>query len=259
LNPRITSWRDKRVWLVGASSGIGAAMAIELQRLGAKVALSARRAEALTALDRSATKGSVKPLVLPLDVTDPMACDLALKQIVAQWGGIDVVVWLAGTYSPMRAQQFDSALAVNVLRVNYEGLLYGLGFIIPAMRAQTSGTIALVSSVAGYGGLPKSIAYGPTKSAMINLAETLYMDLRPEGLGVVLISPGFVDTPLTKQNEFKMPALITTEQAALEILRGLEKGKFEIAFPKRFTNWLRFLRLMPYGIYFRIVSRFTGL
>jgi NADP-dependent 3-hydroxy acid dehydrogenase YdfG len=234
-------------------------MAIELQRLGAKVALSARRAEALTALDQSAQSNGVKPLVLPLDVTDPTACELALKQIVAQWGGIDVVVWLAGTYSPMRAQQFDATLAINVLRVNYEGLLYGLGFIIPTMRAQGSGTIALVSSVAGYGGLPKSMAYGPTKSAMINLAETLYMDLRPEGIGVVLISPGFVDTPLTKQNEFKMPALITTEQAALEILRGLEKGQFEIAFPKRFTNWLRLLRLMPYGIYFRIVSRFTGL
>jgi NADP-dependent 3-hydroxy acid dehydrogenase YdfG len=234
-------------------------MAIQLQALGAKVALSARRADALAALDQSGKGSGFKPMVLPLDVTDPKACETALQQIQAQWGGIDLVVWLAGTYSPMRGQQFDAVLAVNVLRVNYEGLLYGLGCIIPAMRAQASGTIALVSSVAGYGGLPKSMAYGPTKAAMINLAETLYMDLRPEGLGVVLISPGFVDTPLTKQNEFKMPALITTEQAAHEILRGLERGRFEIAFPKRFTNWLRFLRLMPYGIYFRIVSRFTGL
>ncbi len=257
LNPPITSWRDKRVWLVGASSGIGAAMAMQLQALGAKVAVSARRLEALQALVQPNSANA--PLVLPLDVTDFAACEVALKEISKQWGGVDLVVWLAGTYTPMRAQQFDAATAANILRVNYEGLLYGLGCIVPLMRTQASGTIALVSSVAGYGGLPKSLAYGPTKAAMINLAETLYMDLRPEGIGVVLVSPGFVDTPLTKQNEFKMPALITTDQAAKEILRGLERGRFEIAFPKRFTNWLRFLRLMPYGIYFRIVSRFTGL
>ncbi len=255
MNPKFTDWRNQRVWLVGASSGIGAALAIELQALGAKVALSARRANALTAL----VNNPANTLVLALDVTDPLACSTALETIKAQWGGVDLVVWLAGTYSPMRAETFDTALAVQVLRVNYEGLLHGLGSIIPQMRAQQSGTIALVSSVAGYGGLPKSLAYGPTKSAMINLAENLYIDLRPKGIGVVLVSPGFVDTPLTQQNEFKMPALITTEVAAQAMLRGFEKGQFEIAFPKRFTNWLRLLRLMPYSIYFRIVSRFTGL
>ena len=120
-------------------------------------------------------------------------------------------------------------------------------------------TIALVSSVAGYRGLPKSLVYGPTKAAVINLAETLYLDLQPKGIGVCVINPGFVRTPMTDQNDFKMPALIEPGEAAEEIVKGLERGEFEIDFPKRFTRFLKFLRVLPYGQYFPAVRKATGL
>jgi NAD(P)-dependent dehydrogenase (short-subunit alcohol dehydrogenase family) len=121
------------------------------------------------------------------------------------------------------------------------------------------GHISLVSSVAGWRGLPNGLAYGPTKAAMTNLAETLYMDLQDRGIGVSLISPGFVATPLTAQNNFQMPALLSPEQAAQAMLEGWAKGAFDIHFPKRFTLWLKLMRLMPYRLYFALVRRFTGL
>ena len=117
----------------------------------------------------------------------------------------------------------------------------------------------MVSSVAGYGGLPSSLIYGATKAALINFTETLYLDLAPRGIGVYLINPGFVKTPLTDRNEFKMPALISAEQAAEEMIKGFEDGKFEIHFPKRFTFWLKLLRFLPYGIYFLLIHKLTGL
>jgi short-subunit dehydrogenase len=127
------------------------------------------------------------------------------------------------------------------------------------MLAVKHGHVSLVSSVAGFRGLPKSLAYGPTKAALINLAETLYIDLRGEGLGVSVVNPGFVQTPLTAQNNFHMPALISPAQAATEIVAHWEKGRFEIHFPKRFTRWMKLLRILPYTAYFKAVSRFTGL
>jgi NADP-dependent 3-hydroxy acid dehydrogenase YdfG len=254
LNPRISQWRGQRVWLVGAYSGIGAAIAVELQAKGAKVALSARRADALKALATTADA-----LVLPLDVTQVEQCRQVFSQLIHAWAGIDVVIWLAGNYKPMRAQSFVLEDASQLLLVNYQALLNGLDSLLPQLIKQQQGHLAIVSSVAGYGGLPKALAYGPTKAAMINLAEILYMDLRPQGIGISLVSPGFVETPLTAQNDFTMPALITPAQAASAILKGLEAGKFEIAFPKRFTNWLRLMRIMPYRIYFSLVGRFTGL
>jgi NAD(P)-dependent dehydrogenase (short-subunit alcohol dehydrogenase family) len=139
-----------------------------------------------------------------------------------------------------------------------------LDTVLPAMLARASeglaaGHISLVSSVAGMRGLPKSLAYGPTKAALINLAETLYLDLRPSGIGVSVINPGFVETPLTAQNDFAMPALITPAQAAQAVLGGWARGDFEIHFPKRFTHWLKFLRLLPYRVYFPLVRKMTGL
>ena len=256
LNPRIRDWQGRRVWLVGASSGIGAALARELARRGARLALTARREEPLQAL-AAETGGTA--LVLPCDVTDSGAVERAQRRILDAWGGIDLVVWLAGTYAPMRAHQFDLAAALETLEANFASVYRGLAAVLPTLLAQGSGGLALVSSVAGYRGLPKSLAYGPTKAAMINLAETLWLDLHPRGIGVWLVSPGFVDTPLTAQNEFRMPALISAEEAASEIVEGLARGGFEIHFPKRFTIWLRLMRLLPYRLYFAAVRRFTGL
>jgi short-subunit dehydrogenase len=131
--------------------------------------------------------------------------------------------------------------------------------LAPAFCRVGGGAIAIASSVAGYRGLPGSLVYGATKAALINFSETLYLDLAPRGIGVYLINPGFVKTPLTDKNEFKMPAIISADEAAEEMIKGFEAGKFEIHFPKRFTYWLKFLRLVPYGLYFSVIHRFTGL
>jgi NAD(P)-dependent dehydrogenase (short-subunit alcohol dehydrogenase family) len=137
----------------------------------------------------------------------------------------------------------------------YLGALYLLDAVLPRLLGEGHGHISIVSSVAGYRGLPKGLAYGPTKAALINLAETLYVDLRASGIGVSLINPGFVATPATAQNDFEMPALITASQAAAEILAGWRKGEFEIHFPKRFTRWMKTLRLLPYTAFFALTSR----
>jgi short-subunit dehydrogenase len=143
------------------------------------------------------------------------------------------------------------------IEVNYSGALRVLDAVLPAMLARSAGHFSLVGSVAGYRGLPQSLAYGPTKAALINLAETLYQDLHDKGIGVSLINPGFVQTPLTAGNAFTMPALLTPEQAATAILKGWAQGAFEVHFPKRFTLWLKALRLLPYRAYFALVKRAT--
>jgi short-subunit dehydrogenase len=143
--------------------------------------------------------------------------------------------------------------------VNYIGAVRMLDAVLPLLLAQGQGHISLVASVAGYRGLPQSLAYGPTKAAVINLAEALYYDVSPLGLGVSLVMPGFVETPLTSHNEFTMPALISPDQAAQEILSGWSKGEFQIHFPKRFTRVLQLLSVLPYRWYFALVRRATGL
>ena len=251
LNPHIDGWKGRRVWVIGASTGIGRACAVALLQRGARVAVSARNAQALQHIDGA--------MALPLDVTDASALRAAMQALQSPWGGLDLLLYCAGTYQPMRATAFDLAAALQHDDVNYRGALHALDAALPVFNAQRSGHIALVSSVAGLGGLPQALAYGPTKAALINLAETLYLDLQPQGIGVHVINPGFVETPLTAQNTFAMPALISPEQAADAILAGLEAGRFDIHFPRRFTLWLKLLRLLPRGLYFRIVSRFTGL
>jgi NAD(P)-dependent dehydrogenase (short-subunit alcohol dehydrogenase family) len=258
LNPRITDWTGKVVWLVGASTGIGRATAALLHERGARVVVSARSPQALDSFV-AVHPGSE---AIALDATDHAALQAAAQHIVAAHGGLDLVMYCAGTYRAMRATQFDLDVALQHVRVNYDGALLLLDAVLPTLLAQAKtgrgGHLSLVSSVAGFRGLPKSLAYGPTKAALINLAETLYLDLQPLGLGVSVVNPGFVETPLTAQNEFHMPALITPEQAAREIVTGWAKGDFEIHFPKRFTLWLKAMRLLAYRPYFAAVRRSTG-
>jgi short-subunit dehydrogenase len=159
----------------------------------------------------------------------------------------------------MRAQDFNLIAAKHLVETNLNGPLNCLDAVLPVLLAQGKGALGIVSSVAGLSGLPQALIYGPTKAALINLCESLYLDLRPCGIGVYLINPGFVATPLTAQNEFAMPALITAETAAREIILGIERGDFHIHFPKRFTNWLRLLRLLPYRLYFWLIHKGTGL
>ncbi|MCJ7800303.1 MAG: SDR family NAD(P)-dependent oxidoreductase [Polaromonas sp.] len=254
LNPPITDWRGKIVWLVGASSGIGQATAHALHAQGATVYLSARNAQALAAF----TAAHPGAQALPLDVSDYAALQAAAQTIAAR-GPLDLVLYCAGFYKEQRATDYRLAEMLQHNAVNYVGMLQLLDVVLPGFVARQAGHISLISSVAGYRGLPKSLAYGPTKAALINLAETLYLDLHDSGIGVSLICPGFVETPLTAQNQFSMPGLITPEQAASEIMAGWKTGRFDIHFPKRFTRWMKALRLLRYGLYFAVVRKFSAL
>jgi NAD(P)-dependent dehydrogenase (short-subunit alcohol dehydrogenase family) len=252
LNPPLHNWHGKTVWLIGASTGIGHATASALHAQGAHVVVSARNAPALNAFVAAHPKSQARVL----DVTNPDAVRECAQTLAAQ-GRLDCVVYCAGHYHAMTADTLDAKDMLRHMQVNYEGAIYVLEHIVPLMRQQGAGHISLVASVAGYRGLPKSLAYGPTKAALINLAETLYLDLHPQGIGISLINPGFVDTPLTAGNTFEMPALLTPAQAAQAILRGWAQGRFEIHFPKRFTFWMKALRHFPNRLYFSLVRQAT--
>ncbi|MDM7457417.1 MAG: SDR family NAD(P)-dependent oxidoreductase [Tepidimonas sp.] len=254
LNPPLRDWTGRRVWIVGASSGIGRAVAEALHARGATVLVSARQADALQAFADAAPRRRA----LPLDVTDRAAVEQAAAQAFSE-GPLDLTLFCAGHYRPQRATAVDTDELLRHQRVNVEGALHWVGACVPRLLAQRCGHLSLVGSVAGYRGLPQALAYGPTKAALANLADVLYLDLRPSGIGVSLISPGFVATPLTAQNTFRMPALISPEQAAAAILRGWARGAFEIHFPRRFTVWLRALRWLPDRWYFALIHRATGL
>lgn len=253
LNPRLANWRGQRVWLIGASSGIGEATARLLMTRGARVALTSRKLDALTAL------ADGNALVAPADVTDRTSLSDAFKEICSQLGGIDAAIINAGTHQPVRAWELDAEAAEKLVQVNLVGAMNASALLAPYFAQRGSGRLAITASVAGYGGLPTGLVYGATKAALINFAETLYLDLAPKGVAVHLINPGFVKTPLTDLNEFKMPALIEAGEAAREILAGIEAGAFEIHFPKRFTRVLKLLNLLPYRAYFPLVHRITGL
>ena len=253
-NSPITNWHGKSVWLVGASSGIGRATASALHAQGAKVFVSARNRQALDTFVAE-HPGAV---AVAVDAGDAASVDKA-SELVLDHGPLDLLLYCAGYYKEMRATEFDLKEMLKHQQVNYVGALYVLNAVLPHFAARKAGHISLISSVAGYRGLPKSLAYGPTKAALINLAETLYVDLQDRRVGVSLICPGFVETPLTAQNKFTMPGLIKPEQAAQEILRGWQRGEFEIHFPKRFTLWMKALSLLPNALYFPLVRKFTGL
>jgi NAD(P)-dependent dehydrogenase (short-subunit alcohol dehydrogenase family) len=255
LNPPLADWAGRSAWLVGASTGIGRATASLLHARGARVVVSARNVRMLDEFVAT-HPGSIG---LPFDVTDRPAVAEAAAQVAAACGSMDLVLYCVGHYKAMRATDFDLVEALRHVQVNQVGALHLIAAVLPVLLKQRKGHLSLISSVAGYRGLPNALAYGPTKAALINLAETLYLDLAPLGIGVSVINPGFVETPLTAQNAFVMPALISPEQAALAITEGWAAGRFEIHFPKRFTLWLKALRHLPDNLYFRVIRRATGL
>jgi NAD(P)-dependent dehydrogenase (short-subunit alcohol dehydrogenase family) len=254
LNIPITDWQGRSVWLIGASSGIGLATAKALHAAGARVVVSARNAELL----QQFVDAHPGAQAVVLDVADTAAIATAARYVQTQQG-LDVVMYCAGYYQAMRAAEFSLPEMMRHLDINYTGALRVLDAVLPELLPQQRGHISFISSVAGFRGLPQSMAYGPTKAALINLAEALYYDVSPHGIGVSLINPGFVETPLVANNDFPMPALITPEKAAAEILSGWRKGQFHIHFPKRFTRMLLLMRLLPYRWYFALVRRGTGM
>ena len=254
MNLKLKDWRGQRVWIIGASSGIGAEIARKLLELGAKLALSARNLEALQLV----STGYAETMVLPFDMTQSCEVLTARDAILEKWGGIDLVLIVAGTYQKMRAEDFNLIEAKKLVNTNLNGPLNCLNAVLPVLLAQGKGGLGIVASIAGLRGLPQALIYGPTKAALINLCESLYLDLRPRGIGVYLINPGFVATPLTANNDFTMPALTSATEAAKETVRGIERGEFHIHFPKRFTNVLRLFRLLPYRLYFWLIHKGTG-
>jgi NAD(P)-dependent dehydrogenase (short-subunit alcohol dehydrogenase family) len=254
LNPPFSGYDGRRVWVIGASYGIGAAIARELINRGAKVALSARKRDLLDEIANT----SAHAQVAPLDVTDHGSLQKAAEEIGAHWGGVDLVLIVAGTHIEMRAQEFNLAAARRLLEVNLHGVLNCVDVALPLIRRAGPGAgIAIVSSVAGYIGLPRSLIYGASKAALINFTESLYGDLRPEGFGVYLVNPGFVDTPLTRKNDFRMPALLPAAEAARITLDDIAAGRFESHYPKRFTFGLKLLRILPHRLQLWAVRKFT--
>ncbi len=238
----------KVAWITGASTGIGRELALRLSASGVKVAASARSADKLASLGTSV-------LAVPLDVTDAAACREAVNRIERELGPIDLAVLGAGTYAPVSVDKLDPALFARMMDTNYMGVVNCVSALAPRMTARGQGHLSWIASVAGYMGLPKAAAYGPTKAALINLAESLYPEMKLTGVKVSVINPGFVETPLTAQNDFEMPFLMKPEEAARRTLDGLRAGHFEIAYPRRFVAILKSVRALPYPAFFRLITR----
>ncbi|MET0749257.1 MAG: SDR family NAD(P)-dependent oxidoreductase [Rhizobium sp.] len=246
------------VWISGASSGIGRALALKLAGEGFRVAVTARNHEKLLELQTEAAGLAGSIIVLDGDVTNAADMEHTVAAIEYQHGTLAMAILNAGVYLPvdgahLKHEDFERSFSVNLSGV--------VNCLIPAvrhMKIKGQGQIAIVSSVTGYGGLPTSAAYGATKAALINMAESLKFDLDKLGIRIQIINPGFVDTDATKNNQFPMPSLVTPQVAADEIAAGLKSLAFEISFPKSFTLKLKLLRFLPYGLYFKAVNRFTG-
>ncbi len=237
-------WRH--VWITGASSGIGRDLALQLARSGVAVAASARSADALVAL--CAEQPGIT--AYPLDVSDRVAVRAVADRILADTGSIDLAILNAGVWHPMGADGYDAGKSADSMTVNYLGICYAVEALLPAMRSRGQGHIAMVSSVAGYRGLPKAAAYSPSKAAVISLAESLQPELAGFGIDVSIINPGFVATPMTRVNTFPMPFIVSSDDAARRIIRGLAKRKFEIAFPWPLVAMTKLGRLLPYAVFF---------
>ncbi|HYW29743.1 MAG TPA: SDR family NAD(P)-dependent oxidoreductase [Gaiellales bacterium] len=239
-----------RVWITGASSGIGEALAHELAGRGSHVAISARRSDRL---EQVAAGTGMVPVTV--DVSDRDSVIEAERTVRGELGGIDLAVLNAGTYHQMDVTAWDSAVYRRHVDVNLMGLVHGIEAVLPAMRRARSGRIVGVASVAGYRGFPSSEAYGSTKAAQINLLESLRIDLLPLGVRVSTVCPGFVRTDLTAQNTFRMPWLIEPDDAARRIADGLEKDKAEIVFPLPMMLAMKAVRVVPVRPWTAVMAR----
>ncbi len=245
---------DKVIWITGASTGIGKALAIKFSQNGWKVAISARREVLLNEI----ASENKNIFAFPFDVTDKEKCNSTFNLIKNKFDNIDLCVFSTGTWDPKKEKEIDVEQIENVMKINFFGTLNCIKSVENYFKTRGYGQISIVSSIAGYRGLPNSTGYGPSKSALNNLAESLYFDFKRHGVRVSLISPGFIKTPMTDKNDFKMPFLKSPEFAAEKIYNGLVNSKsFEIDFPKQLTITLKLLKILPIKLYFKIVERMT--
>ena len=246
----------KTIWITGGSTGIGKALAIKFANKGWNVAVSARRVELLDELSKNYENISS----FPLDVTDKAKCTEVFNQIKTKFENIDICFFSTGTWDPKKEREIDVEQIEKVFKVNFFGTLNCIKAVEDHFRNRKNGIITIVSSIAGYKGLPNSTGYGPSKAALNNLAESLYFDFGRYGVRVCLVSPGFIKTPMTDKNDFKMPFLKTPEYSADKIYDGLIKSnKFEIHFPKSLTLVLKFFKIIPDRIYFYLIKKMTKL
>ena len=244
----------KTIWITGGSTGIGKALAIKFANKGWNVAISARRENLLQEISNSHENIHG----FPVDVTDKIKCKQTFEQIRNKFENIDICFFSTGTWDPKKEKDIDVEQIENVFRVNFFGTLNSIKAVEEYFKNRKMGTITIVSSIAGYRGLPNSTGYGPSKSALNNLAESLYFDFKRSNVRVCLVSPGFIKTPMTDKNDFKMPFLKTTDYAAEKIYDGLvNKNIFEIHFPKSLTLILKILSFLPSSIYFSLVGKMT--
>ena len=244
----------KVIWITGASSGIGKALAFKFANENWNVAISARRENLLKEISES--HENIKSF--PLDVTDKARCKEVFNQIKNHYGNIDICFFSTGTWNPKKEKDIDVEQIEDVFKINFFGTVNSIKAVEEYFKNKKSGIITIVSSIAGYRGLPNSTGYGPSKSALNNLAESLYFDFGRYNVKVCLVSPGFIKTPMTDKNDFKMPFLKTPEFAANKIYDGLiKKNIFEIHFPKELTLTLKLLSFLPSKIYFYLVNKLT--
>ena len=245
---------NKVIWITGASSGIGKALALKFANEGWQVAASARRENLLNEISELNENISS----FPLDVTNQNNCKETFELIKNKYQNIDICFFSTGTWDPKKEKEIDVDQMKKVMEVNFFGTLNCIKVVENYFREKNSGHISIVSSIAGYRGLPNSTGYGASKAALNNLAESLYFDFARYNVRVSLVSPGFIKTPMTDKNEFKMPFLKTAEFAADKIYKGLMHGSsFEIDFPKELTLILKFLKILPDWLYFKIIRKLT--
>ena len=250
-----TSFQNQYIWIIGASSGIGAALACELHARGATLILSGRRVDALDNLN---AKLGGRHHVVPLDVTDHVKFKETVDLIKQKTPILNRVVYMAGHYEPLAFTDVSPDLIHQTIQTNLVGALMMAHAVLPVLLKQGRGQMAFCGSVAGYVGLPNAQPYSATKAALINFAESLRSELADSDIDIRIINPGFVKTPMTAKNSFQMPFMITSEAAASCIADGLEREYFEIHFPRRLTYLMKALKILPYTIFFRLTKKLSG-
>jgi short-subunit dehydrogenase len=244
---------QNKIWITGASSGIGKALALKFSKENWKVAISARREKLLNEIAQTENISS-----FPLDVTDEGKAKEVFSNIISEFKNLDLCIFCSGAYDPKLEKEVNNEQIKKIMNINFFGVLNCIKTVEEYFKNKKQGHISIVSSIAAYRGLPNSSGYGPSKAALTNLTESLYFDFKKHNVRISLISPGFIKTQLTSQNTFNMPFIKSSEFAANKIYNGVTKGSaFEIHFPIELTLILKFLRILPYRVYLFLIDKFV--